>query len=180
MNYQEQLLLEHSKQNTLLIANTVGKNPKELVKLIKLLYKGEAPIPQRVSWVLAVANNNHPDLFIPHLKTFIDTITDFKIDGIKRNILHILSSHKIPKNLQGKLVDTCFKYLLNSNETVAVKVYAMQCIANISIEHPELKEELKAVINDQLPKTTAAFHARAKMVLKNKKNQYLNKKTRIF
>jgi len=47
-----------------------------------------------------------------------------------------------------------------------VKVHAMQAIANIAKHYPELENELKAAIEDQLPKTSAAFHARAKRVLK--------------
>ena len=48
-------------------------------------------------------------------------------------------------------------------------LHAMQCIANIAKEHPELIGELKAAIEDQLPKTTAAFSARARLILKKLK-----------
>ena len=49
---------------------------------------------------------------------------------------------------------------------MAVKVYVMQIVANHCNKYPELKKEFVAVIEDQLPKTTAAFHARAKKILK--------------
>ena len=78
----------------------------------------------------------------------------------------VLASHKIPKKLQGKLIDVCFNLILLPNEKVAVKTHAMQCIANIAKEHRELIPELRSAIEDQLPKTTAAFNARARMVLK--------------
>lgn len=42
----------------------------------------------------------------------------------------------------------------------------MQAIANIAIHHPGLQNESKTAIEDQLPKTSAAFHARAKQILK--------------
>lgn len=166
MHLQTQLLLESSKANANLIANYCINNLSNLTELISIFYTEKEPLPQKASWVLATINEKQSDLLNKHLNKFIERLPSFSSNTIKRNILHILSSHKIPQNLQGKLVDTCFKYMLNTDETVAVKLYAMQCIANISIEHPELKEELKAVITDQLPKTTAAFHARAKMVLK--------------
>lgn len=166
MDYKQQLLKEHSRANTDAIANAIGNNAVEFKKIIDIVYNEKAPLPQRASWLLSTMNDKHPDLLLPYISLFISTIKKIKIDGIKRNMLAVLASNKISKKLQGKLVNLCFDLLLSSDETVAVKVYAMQAIANIAKHHPELENELKAAIEDQLPKTTAAFHARAKRVLK--------------
>lgn len=166
MDYKQQLLKEHSRANTDAIAKAIGNNAVEFKKIIDIVYNEKAPLPQRASWLLSTMNDKHPDLLLPYISLFISTIKKIKIDGIKRNMLAVLASNKISKNLQGKLVNLCFDLLLSSDETVAVKVYAMQAIANIAKHHPELENELKAAIEDQLPKTTAAFHARAKRVLK--------------
>jgi hypothetical protein len=56
--------------------------------------------------------------------------------------------------------------MLSPTETVAVKTEAMQTLGNIALKHPELKNELKMAIEDQLPKTTAGFHSRAKRIFK--------------
>lgn len=166
MDYKQQLLKEHSRANTDAIAKAIGNNAVEFKKIIDIVYNEKAPLPQRASWLLSTMNDKHPDLLLPYISLFISTIKKIKIDGIKRNMLAVLASNKISKKLQGKLVNLCFDLLLSSDETVAVKVYAMQAIANIAKHHPELENELKAAIEDQLPKTTAAFHARAKRVLK--------------
>ncbi|MBA3972547.1 MAG: hypothetical protein H0X46_10505, partial [Bacteroidetes bacterium] len=96
----------------------------------------------------------------------INTVQNFKIAGIKRGMLNVLAEHKIPKKLQGKLINLCFDNILSGDETLAIKVFSLQCIANITKEHPELIPELKAAIEDQLPKTTVGFHARARVVMK--------------
>ena len=166
MDYVAQLLKEHSRPNTELIAKRIGKDAKEFRKIIDLIYKGKAPVPQRASWLLAVVNDNHPELLRPYLSKFIDTIEQFQVDGIKRNMIGVLSKQDIPEELQGKAVDLCFRLLLSPSEKVVVKTEAMQTIANIAAHYPELKQELKLAIEDQLPKTTAAFHARSKYILK--------------
>jgi len=166
MDYKQQLLKEHSRANTDAIAKAIGNNAVEFKKIIDIVYNEKAPLPQRASWLLSTMNDKHPDLLLPYISLFISTIKKIKIDGIKRNMLAVLASNKISKNLQGKLVNLCFDLLLSSDETVAVKVYAMQAIANIAKHHPELENELKAAIEDQLPKTSAAFHARARRILK--------------
>lgn len=169
MNYTSQLLQEHSRVNTNRIAKAIGNDPEEFKKIIDIIYRAEPPLPQRAAWLLAVVNDNHPELLEPYLSKFINDIQKFKLDAIRRNMSVVLASHKIPKKLQGKLINVCFNLILSSSEKVVMKVHAMQCIANIAKEHPELIPELKAAIKDQLPKTTAAFHARARLILKKLK-----------
>jgi hypothetical protein len=166
VNYKTQLLKEHSRWNTDLISKAVGNSSTELKKIIDIVYNEKAPLPQRASWVLVAVNAKHSELLRPYIPLFINTISEFKIDGIKRNILSVISSHSIPKRYQVKLIDLCFNFLLSSDEKVAVKVHAMQTVANIALYHPELKQELKAVITDQWSKNSAAFQARARKVLK--------------
>lgn len=166
MNYTSQLLQEHSRVNTNRIAKAIGDDPKEFKKIIDIIYHAEPPLPQRAAWLLASVNDKHPELLKPYLSKFINDIQKFKEDAVRRNMSVVLASHQIPKKLQGKLINVCFDLILSANEKVAMKVHAMQCIANIAKEHRELIPELKSVIEDQLSKTTAAFHARARMVLK--------------
>ena len=166
MDYSEQLLKEHSRINTDLIAKAVGNDPKELKKIIELIYTAEAPIPQRASWLLTIISRKHPELITPYVSKFIDTVSDFKIGGIRRNIINALATQNIPKKQQGKVVNICFDFILSKTEPVAVKTLSLEVLSNIVKQYPELKEELKAAIEDQLPKTSVAFHARAKHVLK--------------
>ena len=171
MNYITHLLKEHSRTNTDAIAKAVGNDANEFKKIVHIIYNEKAPLPQRAAWLLAIINKQQPSLLYPYISKFIATVNDCKIDAIKRNIMTVLATQTIPKKLQGKLVDICFNFILSPTETVVVKVHALQCIANLAKEHPELIPELKSAIENQLPKTTAAFHARAKMVMKQlKKN----------
>lgn len=169
MDYISQLLKVHNRPNTDLIAKKIGKSAVEFKKIIDIIYKEKAPLPHRASWLLAAVNEKHPELLQPFLSKFIDTIETFKVDGVKRNMIGVLAKHELPEKLQGKAVDVCFRLLLSPDETVVVKTEAMQTIANIIIHFPELTNELKLAIDDQLPKTTAAFHSRAKHILKKLK-----------
>lgn len=169
MNYITQLLKEHSRPNTDLIARKIGKSAVEFKKIIDIIYKEKAPLPQRASWLLNVVNDKHPELLQPYLSKFIDTIEQFQVDGVKRNMACVLARQNIPEKLQGKAVDVCFRLMLSPHETVVVKTEAMQTIANIAAHFPELINELKTAIDDQLPRTTAAFHSRARHILKRLK-----------
>lgn len=166
MNFVEQLLKEHSRSNTEVIAKAIGNDPVKLKKIVDIIYDEKAPLPQRAAWLLVIVNEKYPELLNPYISRFINTVQDFRVDGVKKNMMHVLASKNIPDKLQGKLINICFTMMLSPVETVAVKVHAMQAIANVAKKHPEIQNELKAAIEDQLPKTTAAFNARAKRIIK--------------
>jgi len=165
MNYKDRLSKEHSRALTDAIANKIGNEPTEFKKIIDIIFTEKAPLPQRASWLLAVCGRSHPDLITPYISKFIDTLPQLKVDGIKRNMLSGLCSQDIPKKLQGKMVNICFDFILDPDETVAVKVLSLDILWKIAQQHPELKNELKAVIEDQIPKTTAAFLSKGRKIL---------------
>jgi hypothetical protein len=166
MDFVAQLLKEHSRSNTDKIIKAIGSSKSDFKKIIDIIYQEEPPLPQRASWVLPGVNAKHPALLTPYLPRFIDTIRVFKVDAVKRNMMTVLAVHPIAAHLEGKLVTLCFDLVLAPDETVVVKVHALQAIANVCEKHPELINELKAVIAEQVPKNTAAFSARARHILK--------------
>lgn len=165
MDYSDQLSKEHSRINTDLISRSVGDDPKEFKKIIDIIYSGKAPLPQRASWLLMVVSRKHPELIAPYTSLFINTINDFKIDGIKRNMLTALTTQKVPKKLEGKLVNICFDFILSRNEMVAVKTLSLEILSTLIVKYPELKNELRFVIIDQISKTSIAFQAKGKKLL---------------
>src|SRR3954466_14464464 len=105
MDYIRQLLQEHSRSNTEFIAKKIGNHPAEFKKIIRIIYKEQPPLPQRAAWLLAVVNDQYPELLKPYLSKFIDTIEKFNVDAIKRNMASVLAKHDLPARLQGKAVD---------------------------------------------------------------------------
>lgn len=165
MNYIAQLELERSRTQMDKIAKAVGDDPKEFKKIIGIIYTEKDPLPKRAAWLLEVIIRKNPDLVKPYIKLFIDSVLKVE-DPIKRGIFRALGDQKIPEKLKGKTLDICFEVMLSADRPVAVKVFAMEVAGNIAKEHPELIRELKTVIEDQWEKNTAAFRARARMVLK--------------
>ncbi len=148
------------------LANAIGDDPAEFKKIIEIIYHEKEPLPHRASWLLTIISQQHPQLIKPYAAKFIDTITGFNNDGIKRHMLRALCTQQLPEKSKGKAITICFDFILSRTETVAVKVFALEVLSGLMKQYPELKNELKAAIEDQLPKTTAAFHSRAKKILK--------------
>lgn len=166
MNIREALLEEHSKKQTERIARYIGSDQKRFAQLIKLFLEGEYRVVQRAAWVMSYCAERHPELVMPYLEKLLDNLDNTKLhDAVKRNTLRIFEVIDIPEKLQGKLVDICFR-TLSGQDPVAMKAYSITILLNICREEPDLKNELRLVIEELMPYGSAAVKSRGRKALK--------------
>jgi hypothetical protein len=170
------ILQEHSRAQALKISKWVGADPKKFTILVDVFLKGPYRVTQRAAWPLNFVVEQHPGMIIPHLKKILDHLNRPGIhDAVKRNTMRLLQFIDVPKKYEGRIADTCFNFLRNRKEAVAIRVFAMTVLANISMQNPDLKPELKIIIEDQIPYESPAFVSRAKRVLKRLGNKEIGK-----
>jgi hypothetical protein len=166
MDIKKELLKEHSKLQTIKVVKYIGHNPKRFNMLIKMFLAGPYRVTQRAAWPLSYCVEAYPELINPHLKSVLKMLdTKDAHDAVKRNILRFLQHIEIPKRFYGIVTDRCFA-LMNPKEPIAIRVFAMTVLANIAKHEPELKKELRIVIEDQMPYGSAGYKARAKKIIK--------------
>lgn len=167
MNIREVLLKEHSRIQTSRIVKYIGKNDDRFASLVKIYLAGPYRVTQRAAWPLSNCIEAHPGLITPHWKVLIDFAKKPGVhDAVKRNTVRLLQFIDIPPKHQGKVADLCFRFLQDTSEPIAVRCFSMTVLARIAKEKPELKNELKILIEDQFPYATPGFLSRAKKVLK--------------
>jgi hypothetical protein len=86
-------------------------------------------------------------------------------NAVRRNIARLLQYVEIPEDLQGKVYSMCVDRVDDTEEPVAVRVFALAVAARIAESEPDLLAELKLIVKKHLSHTTAAFHARARRIL---------------
>jgi hypothetical protein len=87
--------------------------------------------------------------------------------SVKRNVLRILQTAPLPEDIHGRLMNICFAVLEKPKEQIAIRVFAMTVLARLAKIYPELKVELKAIIDHALTqKPSPGFKNRAGKVLK--------------
>ena len=85
--------------------------------------------------------------------------------AVKRNVVRVLQNVVIPKKLHGAVMDICFQFLCDPGETIAVRCFSMTVLTNLSKKYPEIKNELRTVLEEALKqKASAGFRARAKNI----------------
>lgn len=165
MDFESQLKAEISRRNTDFMTAAVDGSEEYFDIVWQLMKKGSHPVPHRASWVISTCYDRWPDLLQPYLHDMIDYIPKAEHTGIKRLLLRILVTSDIPSGKLGEVLNICFDYM-EKEMPVAVKVHAMQIIYNISEKEPDLKPELIALIESQLPFQSKAFTSRGKKLLK--------------
>lgn len=176
MDLQKLLRKEHSKKQTDRIVNYIGGDKERFAVLVELFFKGEYRITQRAAWPLSYCVRQHPELIMPYFKPLLDNLARKDIHiAVIRNTVRLLQDVEIPKKYQGRVMSTCFDFLQSPDTPIAVKAFSLTILSNLSAVYPEIRGELKLIIEEQWEQSTPAFRSRAKKVLReidvdNKKN----------
>jgi hypothetical protein len=134
---------------------------------MELFLKGEYRIAQRAAWSMSYCVGNHPELINPYFKQILPLLQKPGVhDAVVRNIVRILQFVTIPKRYHGQLMNACFDFIASNNIPVAIKAFSLTVLENLSKEYPDIKAELKLIIEERWPHETAAFRSRAKKILK--------------
>ncbi len=167
MNIAHALLKENSKAQRQKIVDYIGKNSALFAELVDIFLSEDYGLVQRAAEPLAMCARTNLQLIKPHLKRIIHNLMKPNLrDAVTRNTLRLLQEVEVPTSLQGDITQLCFNYLTDVKAAIAIKVFAMTVLAKITRQYPELKVELKLIIEDQLPYGSAGFVSRGRKIIK--------------
>jgi hypothetical protein len=145
-------------------AEYIIKNNIPLSDLIGLL-DFEKPVPMRFIWLVGDLCERQPQIIHSSITTFYARRNEMKFPNFDRSLAKIFWLSGIPDEIEGEAADEMFKWMLDPKISVSTKNYSLFALYNLSKKHPELKNELKIVIEDQLNKNSTSFEKRAKKIL---------------
>ena len=167
MQIRETILAEHSKANCSRIAKWVGNDQQRFDELFDLFINDEPLVVQRAAWPLSYAVIAHPGLIQKHFGRLLKNLKKPGLhDAVKRNTVRLLQDIAIPKKYQGEVMNICFDYIISPSEKPAIKAFSLTVLQHLSDLYPEIKQELKTIIEDRRDLESAAFQSRAKKILK--------------
>jgi hypothetical protein len=167
MDLLKLLRAEHSKRQCDRIVAYIGSDRGRFAQLIELFFRGEYRITQRAAWPLSYCVRQHPQLIAPYYRQLLDHLGRKDIHvAVVRNTVRLLQDVSIPKRWQGRVMSVCFEFVEDPATPIAVKAFAVSILSNLSAEYPEIKGELKTLIESQWEQATPAFRSRARKILK--------------
>lgn len=167
MNIEQELIATHSKATTEAITKWIGDSPDRFQQLIQVFTDSEYRIVQRAVWVISKVGAVQPQLLLPHIDTLLSALQAPAHDAVERNVLKFFADAKpaLNEDQEGLLLMQAFDLLADPQKAVAIRVHAMQCVANLCESYPELSVELREILEGELEHASAGFRSRAKKIL---------------
>lgn len=168
MQLRETILAEHSKANCSRITKWIGSNQQRFDELFDLFLNDESLVVQRAGWPLSNAVIAHPQLIQKHFARLLKNLRKPGLhDAVKRNTVRLLQDVVIPEKYHGEVMNICFDYIISPAEKPAIKAFSLTVLQHLSKQYPEIKQELKTIIEDRWDFESTAFKSRAKKILSN-------------
>jgi len=161
----EQIKSIKGKQQLNAFVNDIYGDKKKFDLLMDCFFSEDLRLCQKASWPILHIGIKHHNYIYPYLDKMVQNLNRPSHDAVIRNTVRIFQDIEIPEHLKGPLYDKCFEYLADPKYPTAVKAFSMTILTNIADVYPELRHELIAVIEEQLPYSTVGFKSRAKKEL---------------
>ncbi len=151
MNITETLSKTLSEGDFTLLTTRIEHDPERLHELVSLFLSAEPHLVQKASWVMMNLTGRAPALLEKYMNTLMAELKSEKTSGtVKRNIVRLMQQVSLPEAIHADLLDTCFRFLSDRNEAIAVKAFSMTVLRRLAEIYPEISTELKLVIEDGL------------------------------
>jgi len=149
------------------IVRWIGNNEKRFAELMNMFFAADERTALRCIWIISMCAEAHPVVIRPWLSKLVKlTSKKDTHDSVKRNIVRTLQFVDIPRALQGTVANLCFEFLQDIKAPIALKAFSMTVLANIAKHEPDLKQEIKLVIEQMLPYGSAGILSRGRKILK--------------
>ncbi|RXG15632.1 hypothetical protein DSM03_102135 [Leeuwenhoekiella aestuarii] len=155
------------------LGQEISAEPELINYSLKFIQQGSEELATKAAYGLDIALRSDIKLLKPYLDPFLNALQKNQIETVSRIFSKIcelltskfLKSEKLSKAEREQILSKCFDWLIG-NEKIAVKVFAMQSIYNLSETESWIPGELKAQLELQFDASSAAFQSRAKSILK--------------
>lgn len=168
MNIREELLKEqiHFKKHAIAITEFAASSDKNFKDLIDCFLSKDKRLAQRAAWSVSWAAEKYPEMVQPYIGVLVDQLKRKDVhNAVIRNSLRILEDVIIPEKFHGEVMDACFQFLQNRETAIAIKAFALTVLFNLSKIYPDIKNELRIIIEENMEYETAAYRSRGKKIL---------------
>lgn len=135
-----------------------------LTDLVDILYL-DSKTAMRFSWIIGTLCELDPKSVFPVVNQIFENRNKIKTPNFDRTIAKIFYLVEIPQEIEGQAVDIMFSWLINPKILVSTKNYSLFALYKLTEKYPDLKIELKEIIEDQLDKNSNDFKKRATLIL---------------
>jgi len=166
VDLRAKILAQHSSAACQSIVKWIGSDQKRFDELFMLVNSGEKRLAQCASWPMSECVIANPHFADKHFSTLMKMLHNTQNhEAVRRNTVRLLQFATIPKKYHGQIMNDCFEFVSSPSEKPAVKADALTILHHLSKIYPEIKGELRTIIEDRWDLETAAFRSRGRKIL---------------
>lgn len=168
MNIREELLKEqiHFKKHALAITDYALSSPENVKSLMDCFLSKDIRVAQRAAWSVHWAAEKRPDLIQPYVGVLVGQLKKTDVhNAVIRNSLRILEELSIPEEFHGEVMDACFSFIQKRDTAIAIKAFSLTVLFNLTKIYPDIKNELRFIIEENIDYETAAYQSRGRKIL---------------
>jgi len=144
-------------------ATTIVENDIDIKELSKLL-DCEQRIAIRFLWLLTEIGQLNPNTLFIELPYLFDLCHNLN-PIYKQSFATFWLVTDVPPENEGKAVELLFEILLSNDTNVTIKSRAILVLFKLTKKYPELKNELRLCLTDQIDRHSNSFKKRATKIL---------------
>ena len=166
MNLERTLAREQTKNRCCQIVDWIGNDQDRFDLLMQYVLHGEPGIRRFASWPMSYCVQSHPELIKPWLRPLLALLEEHDVHpGLVRNTLRMLQFIDIPMRFRGQIMSRCFEYIQDPAAPVGIKAFSLTILENMAAKYPEIKPELKMIIEARWATEKPAFKVRGRKIL---------------
>lgn len=150
MNIEAILSIRNSKKDIHLLVDYIIENPSSIERLMRCFFSKELRTCQYAAWPLGILGSRKPQMLYPYIEQMITHLKTPKHNAVIRNTLRTWQEMEIPEKYEGLIFEICFNYLVDPNYAIAIRAFSIAVASNIASKYPDLAQELKAELLNQL------------------------------
>lgn len=153
---------EHSRAQTDKVAAWTMADVRRYGRMINLMTGDDRLLTQRAAWVVCVVGEANPEWVVRHLPRLLDHLARPGLHpAVVRGIFRLLQNVPIPGRLEGRVLSLAFA-ALGGTAAVAVKAYSLTILKRLAAKSPEILDEVRAILAEELPNAAPAVRSRAR------------------
>jgi hypothetical protein len=123
----------------------------------------------RFLWMTGGIVEIDPERVKPVVPYFFEKRTVVTVPNYDRSLAKFLWLAGVPEEIEAEAIDALFRWILDPKVITTTKTYAALALQKLVSKHPDLKNELKLVLEDQLDKNGVSFQKRVGKILRELK-----------
>jgi hypothetical protein len=135
-----------------------------LVDLITLIH-AEKKVATRFSWMLGGIVERDPERVRPVIPYLFRQRKEILIHNFERSLAKFFALAGIPEEIEGEAVEALFQWLMDPKVLLSTRTFAMAALDKLCHKHPELKNELKIVLEELIQHNEGSLEKKARKIL---------------